>query len=497
MPRCSALHTDTNWQEVFIKVELECAIGLEVHAELNTAAKIFCGCRNSFGAEPNTQVCPVCLGLPGTLPRLNRKVCDFAVKMGHALSCHINKISRMDRKNYFYPDLPKAYQITQSDTPICGRGSLDIVVDGELRTVGITRIHIEEDAGKLLHSEDGGVTLCDYNRCGVPLIEIVTEPHMKSSREAQVFLENIRSILRYIGISDCKMQEGSIRCDVNVSLHEKGTPLGERCELKNVNSFSGAVRGIEYEIKRQTDIILSGGTVERETRRWDDKKGVSILMRSKENAQDYRYFPEPDLGAVVLDEAHIDALRGELPELPNAKMIRYVKEHGMNSSEAFIIADEPEKAELYDECVRIGRCSPRTAAKFIVGDITRFMNDTGKSVAETYLTAAGLSELCEAVENGVISSSGAKKALDDMMTIGGEAADIIGRYAQNSDDGFITALAAEVIAANEKSVADFIGGKSNALGHLVGQAMKASKGKADPVKLRETIENIINKEYQI
>ena len=267
--------------------ELECSIGLEVHAELKTVTKIFCSCKNEFGAEPNTNVCPICLGLPGTLPRLNSKVCDYAIKMGHALGCEINSVSHMDRKNYFYPDLPKAYQISQSDIPICGKGRIDIIVDGVIKSVGITRIHIEEDAGKLIHDDEFAGTLCDYNRCGVPLIEIVTEPDMYSSREACVFLETIRSILRYIDISDCKMQEGSIRCDVNISVHEKGTPLGERCELKNVNSFSAAVRGIEYEIKRQTGIISSGGKVERETRRWDDKKGISTIMRSKENLQDY------------------------------------------------------------------------------------------------------------------------------------------------------------------------------------------------------------------
>lgn len=469
--------------------ELESVIGLEVHAELSTATKIFCGCKNSFGAEPNTQICPVCMGLPGALPRLNRKVCDYAVKMGHALNCHINNVSRMDRKNYFYPDLPKAYQISQADIPICENGFLEIIVGGPIRRIGIERIHIEEDAGKLLHDDGFSGTLCDYNRCGVPLIEIVTKPDLKSSEEARIFLETIRSILRYIGISDCKMQEGSIRCDVNVSMHEKDMPLGVRCELKNVNSFSAAVRGIEYEIKRQTDILLSGGEIERETRRWDDKNGVSTIMRSKENAQDYRFFPEPDLGSIVLSEEHIHKLKRELPELPDSKMKRYIFEHGMNYAEAFIIADSPDKAALYDECVSIGGCEPRSVANRILGEITKFTNDTGNGISETFLTAKELCELCAAAEKGVISSSGAKKVLDELIANGGTATEIIGKFglAQNSDANYLSALADEVISANHKSVSDYKNGKENALGHLIGQGMKASKGKADPSKLREII----------
>lgn len=476
--------------------ELESVIGLEVHAELNTSTKIFCGCKNIFGTEPNTQICPVCIGLPGTLPRLNSKVCDYAVKMGHALNCHINNVSRMDRKNYFYPDLPKAYQISQADIPICENGSLEIIVNGKIRKIGIERIHIEEDAGKLLHDDGFGGTMCDYNRCGVPLIEIVTRPDMRSSEEARIFLETIRSILRYIGISDCKMQEGSIRCDVNVSLHEVGTPLGVRCELKNVNSFSAAVRGIEYEIKRQTEIISVGGAIERETRRWDDRNGISTLMRNKENAQDYRFFPEPDLGSIVLDDERIARLSNELPELPDQKMKRYVLEQGMSYSEAFIIADSPDKAALYDECVEIGGCEPRSAANRILGEITKFMNDTGKSIPETGLTAKELCNLCSAAEKGVISSSGAKKVLDELISKGGNAAEVIDKLGlvQNSDEEYLSALANEVIENNEKSVTDFKNGKNNALGHLIGQGMKASKGKADPAKLREILENKIKTE---
>ena len=475
---------------------IEPVIGLEVHVELSTNSKLFCSCKNVFGAEPNTNICPVCLGLPGTLPRLNRQACYYAVKMGQALNCKINMVSRQDRKNYFYPDLPKAYQISQADIPICGMGYLDILAENEVRRIGITRIHIEEDAGKLMHDEATGDTLCDYNRCGVPLIEIVTEPDLRSSAEARIFLETIRAVLRYISISDCKMQEGSIRCDVNVSVHEKDKPLGTRCELKNVNSFSAALRGIEYEIKRQTEIIAQGGTVERETRRWDDKNGVSILMRSKENAQDYRFFPEPDLGLIVLEPEAVRKAKSEISELPNKKMIRYVKEHELNSSEAFIIADSPEKAELYDKCVSLEKCSYRSLANRVVGEITRYMNDTGRTIADTGITPENLCGLCAAQENGVISSSGAKIVLDELISNGGNTEEIINRLGlvQNSDTGFLSELAGRIIALNEKSVNDYKNGKTNALGYLVGQAMKASGGKADPAKIRGIIENNLKME---
>ncbi|MBO7474573.1 MAG: Asp-tRNA(Asn)/Glu-tRNA(Gln) amidotransferase subunit GatB [Ruminococcus sp.] len=475
---------------------IEPVIGLEVHVELSTNSKLFCSCKNVFGAEPNTNICPVCLGLPGTLPRLNRQACYYAVKMGQALNCKINMVSRQDRKNYFYPDLPKAYQISQADIPICGMGYLDILAENEVRRIGITRIHIEEDAGKLMHDEATGDTLCDYNRCGVPLIEIVTEPDLRSSAEARIFLETVRAVLRYISISDCKMQEGSIRCDVNVSVHEKDKPLGTRCELKNVNSFSAALRGIEYEIKRQTEIIAQGGTVERETRRWDDKNGVSILMRSKENAQDYRFFPEPDLGLIVLEPEAVRKAKSEISELPNKKMIRYVKEHELNSSEAFIIADSPEKAELYDKCVSLEKCSYRSLANRIVGEITRYMNDTGRTIADTGITPENLCGLCAAQENGVISSSGAKIVLDELISNGGNTEEIINRLGlvQNSDTGFLSELAGRIIALNEKSVNDYKNGKTNALGYLVGQAMKASGGKADPAKIRGIIENNLKME---
>ena len=322
-----------------------------IRDRLNTESKIFCDCKNAFGLEVNTQVCPVCMGMPGTLPTLNEKVVEYAIKMGHALNCNINRICKQDRKNYFYPDLPKAYQISQADVPLCENGKLEFMVDGEIKTVGITRIHIEEDAGKLLHDDSFAGSLVDMNRCGVPLIEIVSEPDIRSSAEAKAYLETIKSILQYIGISDCKMQEGSIRCDVNVSVREKGTAeFGTRSEMKNVNSFSAAVRGIEYEAKRQIELIEAGEKVIQETRRWDDAKGMSFSMRSKEDAQDYRYFPEPDLLTIVVDEEKISEIKNSIPELPNAKIKRYVTDFKLTQIDATLIAEDMEKSALFDAC---------------------------------------------------------------------------------------------------------------------------------------------------
>ena len=305
-------------------------IGLEVHAELNTQSKIYCSCKNSFGAEVNTQCCPVCMGMPGTLPTLNEQVVASAVKMGYALNCTINPVSKQDRKNYFYPDLPKAYQISQFDIPLCENGYVDIWVDGKEKRIGVTRIHIEEDAGKLIHDNSFAGSLVDFNRCGVPLIEIVSEPDLRSSKEAKAYLDTIKAIVQYIDVSDAKMQEGSIRCDINVSVMEKGSDtFGTRVEMKNVNTFSGAVRAIEYEAARQIAVLEQGGTIEQETRRWDDQKGQNFLLRSKEDAHDYRYFPEPDLQTIVLEESYLSQIKDSIPELPNKKFVRYLAEHAI------------------------------------------------------------------------------------------------------------------------------------------------------------------------
>ena len=475
--------------------DYEMVVGLEVHAELNTASKIYCNCRNAFGLEVNTQVCPVCMGMPGTLPTLNEKVVEYAIKMGHAMNCKINAVSKQDRKNYFYPDLPKAYQISQAEVPLCENGYLDIMVDGEEKRIGVTRIHIEEDAGKLLHDASFSGSLVDLNRCGVPLIEIVSEPDIRSSAEAKAYLETIKSILQYLNISDCKMQEGSIRCDVNVSVRKKGsTEFGTRCEMKNVNSFSAAVRGIEYEAKRQIEVLEAGGTIAQETRRWDDAKGMNYTMRSKEDAQDYRYFPEPDLLSIVVPEEKIAALKASIPELPNAKIRRYVKDFGLSQVDATLIAEDLERSAMFDACIAIGTCKPKSISNWILSDIAKFTNDTGKKISETPLTPQRLTELIVQVEKGVISNSSAKKVFQIVLETGKEPLAIIEEkgMAQNSDTGFLEQLAKDVLANNEKSVNDYKNGKTNALGYLFCQCMKASKGKANPGIVKEIVTKMLS-----
>jgi aspartyl-tRNA(Asn)/glutamyl-tRNA(Gln) amidotransferase subunit B len=434
------------------------------------------------------------MGMPVTLPTLNEKVVEYAIKMGHAMNCHINTVCKQDRKNYFYPDLPKAYQISQAEVPLCENGYLDFMVDGTEKRVRVLRIHIEEDAGKLLHEESFSGSLVDFNRCGVPLIEIVSEPDIRSSAEAKAYLETIKSILQYINISDCKMQEGSIRCDVNVSVREKGAAeFGTRCEMKNVNSFSAAVRGIEYEAKRQIALLEAGGTVVQETRRWDDIKGESIPMRSKEDAQDYRYFPEPDLLTIVVSDEKVAALKESIPELPNAKIARYVKKFGISQVDATLIAESMDKCQLFDACVALERCTPKGISNWILADISKYTNDTGKSILDTCLTPERLADLIAAVERGTISNSAGKKVFQEILKQDKEPADIIEELglAQNSDTDFLEGLVAEVMANNEKSVTDYKNGKTNAMGYLVGQCMKASKGKANPGIVKGIVERIL------
>ena len=472
----------------------EMVVGLEVHAELNTSSKIYCSCKNAFGLEVNSQVCPICMGMPGTLPTLNEKVVEYAIKMGHALNCKINPVCKQDRKNYFYPDLPKAYQISQAEVPLCENGHLDIMVDGKTKTIGVTRIHIEEDAGKLLHDDSFAGSLVDLNRCGVPLIEIVSEPDIRSVAEAKAYLDTIKSILQYINISDCKMQEGSIRCDVNVSVHKIGEPFGTRCEMKNVNSYSAAARGIEFEANRQIEILENGGIIEQETRRWDDAKGESILMRTKENANDYRYFPEPDLLTIVVDEEKIAELKAELPELPNAKLKRYVNDFGISQNDGALIAESVEKAKLFDDAVALKKGTPKGIIKWILGDISKYINETGKSLSEIPITAKRLAELVEIIESGKISNASGKIVFETMIVENKEVADIVAekKLSQNSDAGELEALARDVLAQNEKSVSDYKGGKTNALGFLVGQCMKVSKGQANPGMMRDIVIKLLS-----
>ena len=471
-------------------------VGLEVHCELNTKTKIYCSCRNSFGAEVNSQCCPICMGMPGTLPTLNEKVVDYAVKMGYALNCSINPVSKQDRKNYFYPDLPKAYQISQFDIPLCENGHLDILVDGKEKRIGITRIHIEEDAGKLIHDESFAGTLVDFNRCGVPLIEIVSEPDLRSSAEAKAYLDTIREIVIYLGISDGKMQEGSIRCDINVSVHKPGEPFGTRVEMKNVNTFSGAVRAIEYEAARQIEVLENGGTISQETRRWDDLKNCNFLLRSKEDAQDYRYFPEPDLSTIVLDEEHLEELKASIPELPNKKVVRYMQTLSIPEEDARLLVESIEKAAYFEEIIAAGKIVPKDAANWVLGAISRVINETGKSIAEIGIPAAHMAKLIEMLEKKEISSSAGSTVFEEMLHSDKAPADIVAEkgLAQVSDQNVLQQIVDQVAAANQKSIDDYRGGKTNALGFLVGQCMKASKGKGNPAIMREMLLKILNQE---
>lgn len=476
-------------------MKYETVIGLEIHAELNTETKIYCSCKNTFGAEVNTVCCPICTGMPGTLPTLNEKVVEKAVRMGLALHCDINRISKQDRKNYFYPDLPKAYQISQFDVPLCAGGYVDILSQGEIKRIGVTRIHIEEDAGKLLHGDSFSGSLVDFNRCGVPLIEIVSEPDLRSAEEAKIYLETVRQILLCLDVSDCKMQEGSIRCDVNVSVRPEGSSeFGTRCEMKNVNSFNGAARAIEYEAKRQIELIEDGGTVVQETRRWDDAKGMSFTMRSKEDAQDYRYFPEPDLRTIVLKDGFVEEISAALPELPNKKQFRYMNDFALPEFDAGLLSQNSEKAAFFEECIKIAAVAPKTTANWLTGDVTRILNEQNAELSCSKLTPKKLSALLALVEKGTISNTAAKTVLEEIFATGGEPEEIVKEkgLAQVSDVSKLEALIKEVLAQNEKSVADYRGGKSNAMGYLVGQCMRASKGKGNPQLLRELLIKLLD-----
>ena len=473
----------------------EITVGLEVHAELNTATKIYCGCKNAFGSEVNTNCCHICTGMPGTLPTLNEKVVEYAVKMGHALNCKINPVSKQDRKNYFYPDLPKAYQISQFDIPLCENGYLDVIMDeeGNTKRIGVTRIHIEEDAGKLLHDESFAGSLVDFNRCGVPLIEIVSEPDMHSSAEAKAYLETIKSILQYIDISDCKMQEGSIRCDINVSVRKPGEPLGTRCEMKNVNTFSGAVRAIEYEANRQIGVLEAGGTIHQETRRWDDAKGMNFLLRSKEDSHDYRYFPEPDLLTIVVEEETIQRLKDELPELPNKKLKRYMDSYALPHFDANLLTENMEKAAFFEACVAKDCCKPKNVANWLLGDISKVLNEKNLTLADTSLTPEKLTDMIVLIEKGTISVTAGKTVLDEMFFTDKKPEDIVKEkgLAQISDTGALEAIVKSVLDANEKSINDYKNGKTNVIRFLVGQCMRQSKGQGNPSIIKELIEKLI------
>ena len=470
-----------------LRDEYETVIGLEVHAELSTKTKIFCSCPTSFGAAPNTHVCPICMAMPGTLPVLNEKVVEYAVKAGLATNCEISRDSKNDRKNYFYPDLPKAYQISQYDKPLCEHGGIEIDTDNGKKKIGITRIHIEEDAGKLNHDEFSGGSLVDLNRAGVPLIEIVSEPDMRSSGEAEAYLRKLKSILEYIEVSDCKMQEGSLRADVNVSVRKKGdTKLGTRTEMKNMNSFRSITRAIEYEVDRQIDVIEDGGKVEQETLRWDEVSGKTFSMRDKEDAQDYRYFPEPDLVAIKLSEEYIENIKNTLPELPESRKQRYLEEYKLSEKDANIITASKYLSDLFEEAAKISN-NPKAVNNWIISDISRILNETEMDPIEIPFDSKQLAKLVILIDKGTISSKIAKKVLVEMFEHPRDPEDIIDEkgWVQISDEGAIKDVVLKVLEANPQSIEDYKAGKEKALGFLVGQAMKETKGKANPQMLNK------------
>lgn len=479
-------------------MKYEAVIGLEVHTELQTKTKIFCSCRTSFGADPNTNVCPVCLGLPGVLPVLNKKVLEYAVRAGLALNCEISRFSKFDRKNYYYPDLPKNFQTSQFDLPICEHGYLDVEVEGEKRRIRITRAHMEEDAGKLVHHgtsiTDSDYSLVDYNRTGTPLLEIVSEPDMRSAKEAVAYMEKMRAILQYVGISDCRMEEGSLRCDANVSVRPVGQKeLGTKTEIKNINSFKGVERAIEYEAMRQAELLEDGGKVVQETRTWDEKEGVTKSMRTKEEANDYRYFPEPDLVPFTVSDEYIENIRKSLPELPDARKERYMKEFGLSSEDAVFMTNDKDTADYFEAAVAAD-ADPKAAVNWLMGEFASQLSTEGIEIAKAPVSAENLAGLLKLISKGTISGKIAKKVFATMWKEGGKAEDIVKAQGlvQISDTAELQKLVDEVVGNNPKAVEDFKAGKKKAVGALVGQIMKATKGKANP----RVINELLNKKLQ-
>ena len=473
------------------------AFGIEVHVELNTNTKMFCGCPTDFGAEPNSQVCPVCLGLPGALPVVNAKAIESAIRLGLALNCSIAPSSRFARKNYFYPDLPKGYQISQFDLPICLNGHLDIDIEGERKRIGITRIHMEEDAGKLVHADLPGVgddSCVDLNRACTPLLEVVSEPDMRSPDEAIAYLKKLHQIVVYLGICDGNLEEGSFRCDANVSLMPVGsTTFGTRAELKNINSFRFIKQAIEYEMERQAEILDEGGRIIQETRLFDPNTGTTRSMRGKEEAHDYRYFPDPDLVPVIVDDAWIAEVRATLPELPEAKRTRFTSELGLSEYDAEVLAASRELAAYFEATVALFP-QAKTVSNWVMGEVTRALNEDGKSIGDSPVTPALLADLLKLMEKGTISGKIAKTVFDEMYKTGKEPAAIVAEkgLVQVSDTGAIEAIIDEVLAKEAGQLAEYRSGKDKLFGFFVGQVMKASKGKANPALVNELLLKKLN-----
>ncbi|MDM5373590.1 MULTISPECIES: Asp-tRNA(Asn)/Glu-tRNA(Gln) amidotransferase subunit GatB [Bacillus cereus group] len=474
-------------------MNLETIIGLEVHVELKTNSKIFSASPTEFGAEPNTQTSVIDLGYPGVLPTLNKEAVNFAMKAAMALNCEIATETKFDRKNYFYPDNPKAYQISQFDKPIGENGWIEIEVDGKKKRIGITRLHLEEDAGKSTHTADG--SLVDYNRQGMPLIEIVSEPDMRTPEEAYAYLEKLKSIIQYTGVSDCKMEEGSLRCDANISLRPVGQEkFGTKAELKNLNSFTYVQKGLEHEQVRQEKELLSGGIIQQETRRYDEATKKTILMRVKEGSDDYRYFPEPDLVELYIDDEWKEAVRASIPELPDARKARYVTELGLPAYDAHVLTLTKEMSDFFEATVADG-ADAKLTSNWLMGEVLAYLNKQQKELKDVALTPAGLSKMVQLIEKGTISSKIAKKVFNELIEKGGDPEEIVKAkgLVQISDEGTLRKVVTEILDNNEQSIEDFKNGKDRAIGFLVGQIMKATKGQANPPLVNKILLEEINK----
>jgi aspartyl-tRNA(Asn)/glutamyl-tRNA(Gln) amidotransferase subunit B len=471
----------------------EPVIGVEVHAQLRTQTKLFCGCPTSFGLPPNTQVWPVCIGLPGSLPVLNQRAVEMAVRTGLALNCDMDLANQFSRKNYFYPDLPKGYQISQYDIPICGPGWLEISVKGKSKRVRIRRAHLEEDAGKNVHDEGAEASHVDLNRAGTPLLEIVTEPDLHSSDEVDAYLKTLRDLLVYLDVCDGNMEQGSFRCEPNVSLRPQGQDaLGTKVELKNINSFRFAKDALEYEMSRQAELLKEGGSVQQETRLWDVNKGQTAVMRSKEGAHDYRYFPDPDLLPVTIDPEWIEELRHTIPELPSSRLQRFVQDYQLSDNDAAILTDSKELADYFEACVKFFP-HPKTVSNWVTGELLRELNTSGTSAEESPVRPERLAELLRLVDSGTVSLKVARELFPELYSTAMTPEQLVKEkgLVQVSDEGQLTLIIKEVLAQHPAQVEQYRGGKEAVLGFLVGQAMKASKGTANPGKVNELLKHAL------
>jgi len=475
-------------------MKYEPVIGLEVHVQLNTKSKMFCSCSTEFGAEPNKNTCPICLGMPGVLPVINREAVNLTIKTALAMNCNIVSFNRFARKNYFYPDLPKGYQISQYELPLAKGGNIEIVINGDVKRIGLTRIHIEEDAGKLIHGENLGdrdSSYVDINRAGVPLMEIVSEPDIRSPEEAKEYMTRLKSILEYIEVSDCNMEEGSLRCDANVSVRPVGSKVfGTKAEVKNMNSFRFLQKALEYEIKRQIDTLEEGGKIVQETRLFNPDKGITVSMRSKEEAHDYRYFPDPDLVPIEIDNKWIEDIRATLPELPDAKRERFVKEYGLPEYDAEVLTTSKAIANYFEDCIKLYNQPPdkgtqgqaKTISNWVMGEVLRTLKDEGLTIEKYPVIPQMLAGMLTLIDNGTISGKIAKTVFEEMCKTGKFPEDIVKEkgLVQITDESAVIKVIDEVIAENPKEVADYKGGKDKLITFFVGQVMKKSKGKANP-----------------